>query len=134
MAAYAGLAAAGRLERTLAPQPPANSRRSTGRARVKRDDLKLKYDKLMNEPQPILPAERPLGQREAASLRTLIIGMATGGYGYDPTAIRSDVVKDIVNDLLKLGLKLSDDTVRKHLKQSADFLPQPDAPERNKDR
>jgi len=64
----------------------------------------------------------------------LIIGMATGGYGYDPTAIRSDVVKDIVNDLLKLGLKLSDDTVRKHLKQSADFLPQPDAPERNKDR
>ncbi len=59
MAAYAGLAAAGRLERTLAPQPPANSRRSTGRARVKRDDLKLKYDKLMNEPRPILPKQSP---------------------------------------------------------------------------
>jgi polyhydroxyalkanoate synthesis regulator phasin len=81
-----------------------------------------------------VPAGRPLGQREADSLRTLIIGMATGGYGYDPTAIRSDAVKDIVDDILKLGLNLSDDTVRKHLKQSAELLPPADSPERNKDR
>jgi len=81
-----------------------------------------------------VPAEKPLGQREADSLRKLVIGMAIAGYSFDPVANRSEVVAEIVNDLQKQGLTLSDDTVRKHLKESAELLPQPDAPERQKDR
>lgn len=81
-----------------------------------------------------VPAEKPLGQREADSLRKLVIGMAIAGYSFDPVANRSEVIAEIVNDLQKQGLTLSDDTVRKHLKESAELLPQPDAPERKRDR
>ena len=43
----------------------------------------------------------------------LIIGMAIDGYRYDPRARRGSAVIDIVHDLEKRGVPLSDDTVRK---------------------
>src|SRR5260370_735654 len=75
-----------------------------------------------------------LASREGDSLRKLVIGMAIKGYSLDPSAGRSKVVAEIVSDLLELGLELSDDTVRRHLKEAAELLPPPSAPERQRDK
>ena len=65
-----------------------------------------------------------LGGKERKSVLRLIIGMAKGGgYGYDPTERRSEVVAVITSDLTLAGVQLSDDTVRKWLKQAAELLP-----------
>jgi hypothetical protein len=68
-------------------------------------------------------AERGLLGKERESVLRLIIGMAIGGYGYDPTATRSKVVAEITSDLTKAGVELNDDTVRKWLKAAAELLP-----------
>lgn len=76
------------------------------------------------------PKDRPLGQREGDTLRKLVIGMAVAVYRYDPRAGRSDVPAQIASDLQELGLSVTDETVRKHLRESAELLPPDDAPER----
>lgn len=60
---------------------------------------------------------------ERNSLLKLVIGMAVGGYGYDPSAARSTSAPDIVADLEKAGVRLEADTVRKYLKEAAELLP-----------
>lgn len=77
------------------------------------------------------PQKKQTGQREADTLRKLVIGLAMVAYGYDPKAVRSEVAAEIVSDLQKRGLTVSDDTVRKHLKECAELLPPPEAPERS---
>jgi len=77
------------------------------------------------------PAEQPkpiehLGTRERESLLKLVIGMAVAGYGHDPRARRSDKVAEIAADLERLGIGLSDDTVRKYLREGAELLPRVD--------
>jgi hypothetical protein len=67
-------------------------------------------------------AER-FGTRERESLLKLVIGMAIGGYGYDPMASRSKIVSDIRGDLDRVGLSLDDDTVRKYLAAGKELLP-----------
>jgi hypothetical protein len=76
------------------------------------------------------PPEKPLGQREGDTLRKLVIGLAMVAYAYDPKTARSEVAAEIVSDLNQRGLAISDDTVRKHLKEAAQLLPPVDAPER----
>jgi hypothetical protein len=61
--------------------------------------------------------------KEKDSLLKLIIGMAVVGYSYDPHAGRSGRIKEIEDDLLRLGLSLSDDTIRKHLRTASELLP-----------
>jgi hypothetical protein len=61
--------------------------------------------------------------KERESVLKLIIGMAVGGYGYDPRRGRSDVVAIITSDLAKAGIALDPDTVRKWIKQAAELLP-----------
>jgi hypothetical protein len=73
------------------------------------------------------PLEKPLGTRERESLLKLIIGMALGGYGYDPIAGRSEQPAQIATDLATAGVPLDVDTVRKWLKQGADLLPRQEA-------
>lgn len=52
------------------------------------------------------------------------MGLAIKGYTYDPVAPpRGSIVPEIVSDLASLGIPLSDDTVRKHLKAGAEMLP-----------
>jgi hypothetical protein len=63
------------------------------------------------------PTEKPVGTRERDSLLKLIIGMAMGGYGYDPSAGRSEQPAQIATDLATAGVPLDVDTVRKWLKQ-----------------
>jgi hypothetical protein len=64
-----------------------------------------------------------IGTRERETMLKLIIGMAMKGYSYNPKAKRSDRINDIVCDLEKCGVKLSDDTVRRYLREAADLLP-----------
>lgn len=64
-----------------------------------------------------------LDLRIRETLLTLIIGLAVGGYGYDPKAKKSNMVTQFLNDLDRLGLSISDETVRKYLKEAANLLP-----------
>ena len=64
-----------------------------------------------------------LGTKERESLLKIIIGMARGGYVYDPKLNRSAVPQEIASDLAKHGVPLDVDTVRKWLKEAAEFLP-----------
>jgi hypothetical protein len=72
---------------------------------------------------PATASERALGTRERESLLKLIIGMAVGGYGYNPTAPRSEQPSEIASDLATSGVSLDVDTVRKWLKEAAGLLP-----------
>lgn len=60
-----------------------------------------------------------LGTRERDTLLKLVIGMAIAGYRYSPDAARSDAPAEIASDLAKLGMSVTDDTVRKWLKEAA---------------
>jgi hypothetical protein len=64
-----------------------------------------------------------VGTRERDSMLTLIIAMAVMGYRFNPAAKRSDSIKDIVSDIEKCGLSLSDDTVRRYLREGMELLP-----------
>ena len=68
-------------------------------------------------------AEKPLGTRERDSLLKLVIGMAIGGYGFDPKVARSEKPAEITSDLAANGLTLDVDTVRKWLAQARELLP-----------
>jgi hypothetical protein len=74
-------------------------------------------------PAPPVSAEKSLGTRERDSLLKLVIGMALGGYGYDPTAARSAQPATIASDLAVNGVPLDVDTVRKWLRAAAQLLP-----------
>ena len=67
--------------------------------------------------------EKPLGERERNTLLRIIIGMAIGGYGYDPAAGKSDSAPTIFKDLDKLGLEGTDQTIRKKLRDASQLLP-----------
>jgi hypothetical protein len=60
-----------------------------------------------------------LTTRERQTALKLILGMALGGYGYDPKAERSTTITEIVGDLAQRGISITDDTVRKWLKEAA---------------
>ena len=59
---------------------------------------------------------------ERQNMLKAIYVMATKGYGYDPAQKRSTIVPEIVNDLTLAGLPLSEDTVRRYLKDALDNL------------
>lgn len=69
-------------------------------------------------------ANKPVGARERDTLLKIIIGMAIAGYKYKPDAPRNDAIADIQGDLDKLGIPVSDDTIRKWLNEARELLPQ----------
>jgi hypothetical protein len=73
--------------------------------------------------QSTQPPQKQLGTRERESLLKLVIGMAVGGYGYESTARRSEQTTAIADDLLRAGVPLDADTVRKWLREAAELLP-----------
>lgn len=66
---------------------------------------------------------KALGTRERETMLKIIICMAVKGYVFDPKAARSDRINEIVGDIGKCGLSISDDTVRRYLKEAAELLP-----------
>lgn len=64
--------------------------------------------------------------RERDSLLKLFVGMAVEQYGFDPKAIRSPVAMQIASDVARAGLSITDDTIRKYLREGAELLPPPE--------
>jgi hypothetical protein len=97
------------------------------------DDLSAKHQALLErtgklEAQPDTRSTGELQTRERSSLFKLIIAMAIGGYGYNPSAARNDAIASITEDLDKHGLSLDGNTIRKWLRMAADSeLPGGDA-------
>jgi len=67
--------------------------------------------------------EKPLGTKESESLLKLVIGMAVGGYRYDPKMQRNATTKDIADDLEEAGVALDRDTILKWLREAGELLP-----------
>ena len=67
--------------------------------------------------------EKGLAVKERQTVLKLIIGMAIGGYAFDPTAARTTAASEVASDLHKLGISIDEDTVRKWLKEAAELLP-----------
>jgi hypothetical protein len=61
--------------------------------------------------------------KERNYLNKLIIGMATGGYGWPPWDSKSPVPKAIRSDLQILGLDMDEQTILDHLRASREALP-----------
>jgi hypothetical protein len=72
------------------------------------------------ENEQALLAEKPLNTKERESLLKLAIGLAIGGYRYDPKAKRSACVTEMRSDMESNGLSISSDTIRKFLREAAD--------------
>jgi hypothetical protein len=72
---------------------------------------------------PAVEPAKSLGAKERDSLLKLVIGMAVGGYGWDPKAARNPTAKEISNDLQLRGIALDEDTVRKYLAEARQLLP-----------
>ncbi len=71
-------------------------------------------------------APKELKTRERESVLKLLISAVMDFHGYDPLAARSPIPGQLVGATERFGVPLSDETVRKFLKQAAEFLP-PDA-------
>ena len=83
----------------------------------------LRYQLEVQQAASTKSDDKELGERERDTLLKLVIGLAIKAYRYDPKGGRSSVPKDIATDLEKLGLSVSDDTVRNKLSQASELLP-----------
>ena len=63
-------------------------------------------------------------KREVDKVAQLFAAMAIDTYGYDPSAARSPIPKEICDLAASMGLSVSDDTVRKYLKRGSSFIPE----------
>lgn len=68
------------------------------------------------------PTDEPSTATRNAMLK-LIIGMAAAGYGFDPRQDRNSATAEIRNDLERLGIGLTDETILKYLRQGSKLLP-----------
>ena len=67
-------------------------------------------------------ANKKPDRRELDSIAQLFTAIAIDGYGYDPTAARSPIPKEIQDIAASLGMEISDDTIRKYLRIGAKFI------------
>ena len=84
----------------------------------KRDELREEVKRLKEE----AAREKPLSTRERETYQKIILGMAIEQYGFNPTAGRSPIPKQIADDLATFGISVSDDTVRQKLKDAFDTI------------
>lgn len=81
-----------------------------------------RYEALHGEAHSKSKSFEKVGTRERETLLKLVIGMAIRGYGYDVAASRSDVPREISSDLAAIDVLLTDETVRKYLKEAAQLV------------
>ena len=55
----------------------------------------------------------------------MLLGIAMASYGYEPEGPRSDVPARLSADLAELGIEVSDDTIRKHLREATETVQLP---------
>ena len=93
---------------------------------VRIEELLAFQDRLLTPSGPAAAGAESFGTRERETLLKLLIGVALEAYRHDPSAVRSTTPGEIAGDLDKHGLSVTDDTVRKYLKEAATkVLPQP---------
>ena len=73
-------------------------------------------------------AERPLRTQERENLQLIALLGAIKGYDYRP-GHKNTAARRIMEDTEKLGMRFTDDSIRKHLSSAAEFIP-PDWSER----
>jgi hypothetical protein len=73
-------------------------------------------------------AQEPLDGRARITFQKLILSMAMKAYDYVPGGNNGPVVKRIVNDMLSLGLDLTTETARNHLRDAEEVLRHTGAP------
>lgn len=91
--------------------------------KVEAESLRAELATLKSEISGRDAASKEIPTRERDSLLKLVIGMAIGGYGYDPKVGRSSTARDIASDLALRGIPLDEDTVRKYLAEAKELLP-----------
>lgn len=65
--------------------------------------------------------EKGLSTTERNSLLTIAIAAAVDGYGYDPSSKKNSAPREIADSATKLGLKMTDETVLKYLKEASEL-------------
>jgi len=65
---------------------------------------------------------KPLMTRERETFLKILLGMALGGYGYNPSAAKSSTTKEIYDDLARRGIAVDEDTIRKKLKEASQIV------------
>lgn len=66
--------------------------------------------------------DESLSTKERNTLLKVIVGMAIKGYAYDPASAKNDAPKEIETDIAKLGISVTDDTIRKYLKEAVETI------------
>jgi hypothetical protein len=61
--------------------------------------------------------------RERQSMAKLLVTIAIDAYGFDPKAKRSPIPKELEGIAARLGLEITDDTIRSYLRLGAEQLP-----------
>ena len=80
------------------------------------DELRKQNALLKIELEQCKAANKDPHPRERRSLQIMVAGMASGRYGFNPSAERSLATKVIVDDIERLGLSIDKDTVLTHLR------------------
>lgn len=70
-------------------------------------------------------AGKGVSPRERESLLKIALGLAIGGYKYDPTHTRKMVMGEIMTDFANHGISIGEDTVRKYLTEAAQLVDRP---------
>ena len=81
------------------------------------------FEHQFSEPEELKTNNLPTSARERETLLKLITGMAKAWYGYDPKAARNPSTPEILSDLARVGVSVSDDTLRAKLKEGGTLLP-----------
>ena len=89
-------------------------------AQLRIAELEGKLSKVSASPVPE-PA-KPQSLVERQNMLKAIFGMAVRGYSYNPADKKSKTIAEIVSDLELQGIPLSDDTIRRYLKEARDLL------------
>jgi len=81
------------------------------------------YDRHFDGEGNELGSPKRLDHREKVSMAKIITAIAIREYGFEPTARKSPIPKEIQDIAASLGLEVTDDTVRRYLKLGAQYLP-----------
>ncbi|KQU01603.1 hypothetical protein ASG68_07625 [Rhizobium sp. Leaf453] len=101
-------------------QQEADYREIIGQYKEANDELSAKVAKFQTESNG--RPDKVFGSRERESLLKLAIGMAMGGYGYNPKSAKNAATSEIETDLATRGISLDADTIRKYLNEAKGLL------------
>ena len=84
--------------------------------------IKSRYAFEAGKSKAIVNIDESLSAVERASLLKMVIGMAIRGYGYVAEDNKSPIPKQLEGELAALEMTLTDDTIRKYLKEAVETV------------